>query len=231
MGVLFLVRHGQASFGASDYDVLSTSGRLQSVELGRWLSARGVRAEVVVHGGMRRQRETAEELVAAAGWAVAPSVDEGWSEFDHLGVVASYLAARPEEGTPASGRPLEQDRRAFQQVFLAAVARWAAGEPGEYTESYRGFVERVHDGLLRAASSAGPGGTVVVVTSGGPIAAAVAGLLLTESSPAERVPVWQRLNTVVVNASYSRVIVGSSGARLLTFNEHPHLGPDLLTYR
>jgi hypothetical protein len=35
----------------------------------------------------------------------------------------------------------------------------------------------------------------------------------------------------VVNASYSRVIVGASGSRLLTFNEHPHLGPDLLTYR
>ena len=41
----------------------------------------------------------------------------------------------------------------------------------------------------------------------------------------------QAFNTVTVNSSVTRVVVGSTGSRLLTFNEHPHLTPDTLTYR
>ena len=35
MAVVYLVRHGQASFGAADYDVLSDAGRRQAAVLGR----------------------------------------------------------------------------------------------------------------------------------------------------------------------------------------------------
>ena len=42
---------------------------------------------------------------------------------------------------------------------------------------------------------------------------------------------WQRFNTVTVNSAVTRVVAGATGARLLTFNEHPHLEGDLLTYR
>jgi hypothetical protein len=44
-------------------------------------------------------------------------------------------------------------------------------------------------------------------------------------------PIWSRFNTVIANTSVSRVIVGTTGTRLLTFNEHPHLPRTLLTYR
>ena len=36
MGMLYLVRHGQASFGAADYDQLSELGARQCEALGRW---------------------------------------------------------------------------------------------------------------------------------------------------------------------------------------------------
>jgi broad specificity phosphatase PhoE len=221
MGVVLLVRHGQASFDAADYDVLSPSGWLQSRVLGRWLAERQVRPDVVLHGRMRRQRETAEGVIDAAGWQVTPETDAGWDEFDHRGVVAAY----PHEG------PDVPDRREFQRLFTRAVARWTSGEHDGYAEAYPAFAERVLAALSRACDRAGPGGTVLVSSSGGPIAAAVAALLQPDPDPVARAPMWQRLNTVVVNASYSRVIVGASGSRLLTFNEHPHLGPDLLTYR
>ena len=65
-----------------------------------------------------------------------------------------------------------------------------------------------------------------MVSSGGPIAVACAALIPT---PPRRL--WQRFNTMIVNSSVSRVVVGSTGARLLTFNEHPHLEGDHLTYR
>lgn len=49
-------------------------------------------------------------------------------------------------------------------------------------------------------------------------------------APAVTARLWQRFNAVV-NAAVTRVVVGSTGARLLTFNEHPHLTEDLPTYR
>ncbi len=231
MGVVLLVRHGQASFDADDYDVLSPSGWLQSRVLGTWLAERSIRPDVVLHGRMRRQRETAEGLVAGSAmaggrteaWEPELLVDPGWDEFDHLGVVAAHQV----DGAPVP----RSDRRAFQRLFTEAVGRWSSGEHEGYAETYVDFLGRVAGALDRACARAGPGGSVLVSSSGGPIAAAVASLLAPEEAPAAQRALWLRLNTVIVNASYSRVVVGAEGPRLLTFNEHPHLGPELLSYR
>ena len=58
MGVVLLVRHGQASFGAADYDVLSETGAEQSRVLGRALAAQRVAPTTVFHGRMKRQADT-----------------------------------------------------------------------------------------------------------------------------------------------------------------------------
>lgn len=223
MGVVLLVRHGQASFGADDYDVLSETGWAQGRRLGAWLAGRGVAPTTVVTGGMRRHRETAEAIATGAGWEHAPVVDLGWDEFDHLGVVAAY-PERPDG---------ELDRREFQRVFELATQRWTGGAyDADYPESWGGFAGRVREALGRACAEAGPGGTLVVVSSGGPIAAACAALVDPEGEdPATYARLWARFNTVVVNSSVTRVVVGSTGARLLTFNEHPHLEGETLTYR
>ena len=42
MGTLYLVRHGQASFGADDYDQLSELGHKQSVRLGEYFAHKGI---------------------------------------------------------------------------------------------------------------------------------------------------------------------------------------------
>lgn len=223
MGLVLLVRHGQASFGADDYDVLSATGWEQSRLLGRYLADRGVHPGVVLRGDMRRHRETGEALVEGAGWSARVEVDRGWDEFDHLGVVAAYPEA------PAG----DLDRRGFQRVFELATRRWTSGRhDDEYPESYTAFRDRVGAALERACGRAGPGGTVVVVSSGGPVATAAASLVAPEErDPAVLAALWARFNTVVVNTSVTRVVVGSTGARLLTFNEHPHLEGDHLTYR
>ena len=85
---------------------------------------------------------------------------------------------------------------------------------------------RARAALERAAAAPGP---VLVVTSGGVIAALAATLVAPDPLPIG--PVWARFNTVLANTSVSRVIVGPTGARLLTFNEHPHLPREQITYR
>jgi broad specificity phosphatase PhoE len=226
MGLLLLVRHGQASFGSDDYDVLSENGWEQGRLLGAHLARAGVRPDAVVRGGLRRHRETLEAVCAGAGWELPVAEDDRWDEFDHLGVVARF------PGLPADlGDPHRMDRRAFQDLFEQATARWTAGldEPGEGEESFLGFGARTSAALASAAASTGSGATTVVVSSGGVIALLAAELLgLRGPALAET---WQRLNTVCVNSAVTRVMVGSRGARLLTFNEHEHLPRDLVTYR
>ncbi len=222
MGQVLLVRHGQASFGADDYDVLSDTGWAQGRLLGAFLAERGVRPDVVVRGDMRRHRETGEAMIDGAGWVVPPmEVDAGWDEFDHVGLVATAPDLPPEP----------MDRRTFQAVFERTTARWTAGEPGDYPETYAAFAARVRNSLAAAAEQAGPGRTVVVVTSGGTIAVAAASLVDPDGDPAALARLWSRFNTVMVNSSLSRVVVGSTGARLLSFNEHSHVSGGTLTYR
>lgn len=215
MGLLLLVRHGQASFGADDYDVLSATGHEQGRLLGAHLATLGVRPGLVVRGGMRRHRETAEAMVAAAGWDVATEVDADWDEFDHLAVVAAL-------GEPVA----DLDRRAFQDLFERATARWVDGTVPEGGEPYADFLARSQAALARSVARAGSG-TVVVVTSGGPVGAVAATLV----DPADPGRLWAAFNTVLVNSSVTRVLVGRAGTRLLTFNEHAHVAGETLTYR
>ena len=222
MGQILLVRHGQASWGADDYDVLSEVGEQQAVVLGRTLT--GLVPDVVLHGAMTRQRRTAELLADAAGWSAPLREDARWDEMDHLAV----LAAHPrDDGADAAGEP---DRVQFQAWFEAATDRWTSGgHDDDYDESFPAFCRRVADGLADLAGSAsGPTtGTAVVVTSGGPISAVTAHLLAAD------VATYTRLAPVVVNTSITRVITGRRGTTLVSFNEHAHLQdrPDLLTYR
>lgn len=214
MGQVLLVRHGQASWGAEDYDVLSSTGEEQAALVGRGLATMlGGRApDVLVHGAMVRQRRTAQLAAEAAGWTTAPTTDARWDEMDHL----AMLAAEP---APFTGEP---DRRQFQAWFEAATTRWTSGDHDDgYEESFPAFRERVHAALLDLADV----GTAVVVTSGGPVASTVTGLLEAGTTT------YTRLAPVVVNASVTRVVSGRRGLSLVSFNEYQHLPATLLTYR
>ncbi len=221
MSVVLLVRHGQASWGAADYDRLSPTGEQQCRLLGRAWADRGVRPDVVVRGGMRRHRESAAALLDGAGWALRVSEDRGWDEFDHR----QMLDLHP----PAVGEGEEPTRAQFQQWFEAATRRWTAGaHADEYDESFTDFGARVDSALRRTVAGLGPSRTAVVVTSGGPVSWVTATLLGGGAA------VWAQLNPVTVNASVTKVVLGRRGATVVSFNEHGHLETaqrELITYR
>jgi len=223
MGQLLLVRHGQASWGSADYDVLSETGWEQSRLLGRSLAVRGIAPDVVVSGGMRRHRETAEACLGALGGvAVDTESDRGWDEFDHV----AMLAAHPE---PFEGR--EPTKQEFQAWFEKATDRWTGGaHDADYAESFAAFADRVTAALRRTAERAGSG-TALVFSSGGPIAWAAASLLAEDREVAGAL--WRRLNPVCVNSGVTRLVTGRRGLTLVTFNGHAHLDgvEDVLTYR
>ncbi|MDO8419608.1 MAG: histidine phosphatase family protein, partial [Rubrivivax sp.] len=67
MGTLYLVRHGQASFGAADYDQLSDLGARQCRALGRWFRERGVAFEGVLRGTLRRHEQSLAAIAEGHG--------------------------------------------------------------------------------------------------------------------------------------------------------------------
>ena len=58
MGTVHLVRHGQASFGADDYDQLSALGVRQCVRLGEYFRQRGRRFDAVLTGTLKRHAQS-----------------------------------------------------------------------------------------------------------------------------------------------------------------------------
>jgi broad specificity phosphatase PhoE len=221
MSQILLVRHGQASWGSDDYDVLSALGEKQSHVLGEALAARGVSPDLVVRGAMRRHRQTAEQASAGAGWSVDIAEDAGWNEFDHVQMLAMH-PSRYGEGE-------ELSRAEFQRWFEEAMLRWTGGDYDEdYDESFSAFGSRVDAALRRTVERLGPDQTAVVFTSGGPISWTATSLL------GGAIEVWTQLNPVTVNSSVSKVVVGSRGATMVSFNEHSHLetaGDGFITYR
>lgn len=218
MSRILLVRHGQASWGSADYDVLSAVGGQQARLLGADLAGRGVRPDLVLHGAMTRQRETAGLVAEAAGWPCPVEQDDDWDEMDHHEV----LSRQPV--TFDGDRPSPEE---FQVWFEAAVLRWTGGgADADYAESFPAFGQRVLGALRRLAGRLGQGSTAVVVTSGGPVARVATELL------GGGVEQHRRLAPVVVNTSVSTVAVGGRGSTLVSFNDHSHLEPrGLVTYR
>lgn len=221
MGAIHLVRHGQASFGSDDYDKLSAPGVRQSAALGESWEAGGVVFSSAIAGGMKRHAETAIAAIDASGLGEEDAdpglsgydVDPGWNEYDHIGIATAHDA-----------NALHLDSKTFQVLLNRALDAWRAGE-GEFTEPYTVFRERVMGSFETAVQHAGPGQQVAVFSSGGPIAMVTSHLLVGDDS------LFQRLNDVIINASVTTVIVGSTGPRVLAFNEHTHLPRDLVTFR
>lgn len=214
MPVIYLVRHGQASYGASDYDVLSDLGRRQAEVVGAELARRGPRSPLVVCGTLRRQHDTAEILMKAAGLPGRPRTDARWNEYDHTDLVDRYGTASDRSSAEPHG---------FQVLLDHALRAWI-----EEGDGWRRFAAGAAAALDALAADLGPGRDAIVVTSGGVLAALCAGLL---SASTEGVVA---LNRVAVNAAITTLAVGGSGTSLLSFNDHAHFSGErraLLTYR
>jgi broad specificity phosphatase PhoE len=231
MGAIYLIRHGQASFASSDYDKLSTIGNEQGRILGKALAARKVVPDVLVCGGMLRHRETAAGCLTGLGVDASWDEDSGWNEYDHEAMLEAY-DPRFTRKTNIAAEMLKSGldpRRAFQELFSKAAARWVSGaHDDDYDESFSEFCARVEAALARLTARLGRSKTALVFTSGGAISAvarALLGLADERTMP---------LSYTLANASVTKVIVGGSGVRLMSLNEHAHfegLDPKYLTYR
>jgi broad specificity phosphatase PhoE len=215
---LLLIRHGQASYGAADYDQLSERGRLQSQRLGQWLARGDHRFEAVVVGGMRRHRQTAEgiaEAFAKQGHTLPePVVDEGFAEFDHEAVFGAYIARNEDNPivvASRSGHP-----RDVAPMLHAALQAWAQDELPGLPETWEAFGQRVQAAGERLQALAGDR-EALVLSSGGVISRlAQIALKVPASSAIE-------LNLSLRNTAVSEFRPFAGRLRMNTWNALPHL--------
>ncbi|HHW1969187.1 TPA: histidine phosphatase family protein [Pseudomonas aeruginosa] len=236
MGSIYLIRHGQASFGADDYDVLSPTGIRQAEILGDHLLNLGVRFDRVLSGGLRRQQHTARAALERleSSWLATPEleVDPAFNEFEADAVIRAHLPDLLDEQPEALHilRHAAEHRAEFQRLFSTIIARWVSGNhEKDGLESWQEFLDKVHDGLRRLLAQASGKDRVAVFTSGGTITALLQ--LIVGVPPLKAF----ELNWQIVNTSLTRLRFRGEEVSLASFNSHVHLellkAPELITYR
>jgi len=241
MSILYLVRHGQASFGQSNYDRLSPLGERQMRIFGEyWVKGR-VSLDAVYTGALTRQRMSAEAVAAvyrAAGRqfpeAIAlPEFNEYDSSAILTGSIPKVLAEHPEitalvkEIAPSGPLDMVRNKKTFQRVFSRVMDLWVDGKIRvQGMETWQDFIGRVNRGLDRIMAEQGSGKVAAVFTSGGTISAAMQKALGT----ADKVAL--ELGWVIANSSVTEFRYSGDKFSLVTFNGTPHLDRmELISFR
>jgi broad specificity phosphatase PhoE len=220
MAELILVRHGQASFGADDYDRLSELGWQQSRWLGEYFAERGARFDRVVRGSLRRHAETLAGIGEGMRLALEGSEDPRLNEYQADVLLRAHTGRN--EAFQKGG-----DRREHFRILREALYGWCEGKL-ECT-GHAPFAD-FRGGVLGAlaAARAGTVKRVLVVSSGGPISTILADVL---GMPARGVV---DLNLQTRNTGITELQAGASRVHCVSFNNVPHLDrPDrvkALTY-
>ena len=212
MGTLYLVRHGQASFGAADYDQLSEMGQRQAERLGRYWAERGMRFDAVLMGTLRRHAQTWEGIRRGAGYDMEPLSWPGLNEYDGEAVIR---AIHPIDTDNQAHTP-DGYKRHFHRL-RDGLSQWMAGTVSpQGMPTYPAFVQGVTSALdhVRAHHE---GKNVLIVSSGGPISTAVGHVL--GVSPERTID----LNMRIRNSALTTFQFSSKRHSLITYNTLPHL--------
>lgn len=211
MSIVFLVRHGQASFGAENYDALSGLGARQSRWLGEYFAARGLRFARALSGTMVRQRETARAILDAMGGAGGTlALHEGLNEYPGEALYTAHTGVEPRAHQLS-------DPRDYWRTFRQAMRAWSEDRLVDVPESWLDFGARVNAALAQAVQGTARDDAVLVVSSGGAIGRALADLAGAPAGTAIE------LNLQCRNTGFTELIAGGGSLRLLSFNNVPHL--------
>ncbi len=210
MGILYLVRHGQASLGAADYDQLSSLGEQQCAALGAWMLGKDLQFEAVMRGTLRRHQQSLAALSSQLPGLPSALECPGLNEYDSEAVIRAV-----HRGPLEVARTPEAVRQHFR-LLREGLLRWMAAEvqpcgmPSwlEFAAGVNGALELVRQRFE---------GNVLLISSGGPIAAAVGQVL--NVPPAGIV----ELNLRIRNSAVSEMVTSPKRHALLSFNTLPHL--------
>jgi broad specificity phosphatase PhoE len=239
MGILYLVRHAQASFLEPNYDKLSLLGETQSRLLGEHWAQRKIIFDRIAFGPCARHKDSVKLVSAVYQQAglifpepqTLPEFDEYHAEEVLRGTLPALLEKdqkiRGLHAAFQSAANNTEQRTAFQKLFAAVIVDWVRGVISvEGVETWLEFCARVNSGLDKFLSAEQRGQKVAIFTSGGPIAVATQRAL--HLSPESTL----QMTWMSRNSSWSEFLYSAERFTLSSFNIHEHIAdPAMLTYR
>ncbi len=236
MASIYLIRHGQASFGSENYDVLSARGERQAEVLGEYLRDCSIQFDAAYSGRLQRQRKTAEIALSFQSQTIDLNIDSRFDEINNeeqIAHLAPQIAAqRPDIQALVEGGL--GDSKTYQKIIEAVFNAWVSGVYDAPIQSWQDYSANARAALHELMIEQGAGKTVAVFTSGGTIATLVAQALGLHGEHT------YRFYEPVINCSVSRLFYRDGGQRvsLSYFNDHSYLdvlgrinGEQLITYR
>ena len=215
MAEMLVIRHGQASFGQDNYDVLSDLGHRQSEALGKLLADLNWVPDRLVTGTLVRQKDT----LSSMGFNQAPEEHTGFNEYDF----SDLLSARFQGNVPDL---VKGDRKTHFRALRETVFEWQDAAFDGASETYAEFAERVEAARQFATDTKAK--RVLVISSGGVIGQ------LTATALGAPIRQMMQLNLQVKNTAMTRFMFSGSAFSLHEFNATPHFiqpaGADLLSY-
>lgn len=235
MATLYLIRHGQASFGADDYDKLSELGGRQAEAMGRYLATHDIHLDAAYSGDLLRQRETASLALASQPGEVPHHIDPRFNEVrndEHLEHLAPKLAQRDPRLQALLEKGLKNSKD-YQKIIQAVFNHWVSPDCDEPAiQSWDDYSGGVRDALRDLVREQGAGKTVAVFTSGGTIATLVAHVLGLGGEHT------YKFYEPVFNCSITQLFYSGERISLSYFNDRSFLqmmgreaGENLVTYR
>ena len=218
MSALYLVRHGQASFGKSNYDKLSDLGILQAQLLGQHFRHNEIPLDRLVTGSLLRHRETAEAFAEQYGQDIAHKEENpDWNEFDFEALAKAYVISHP-DAKPESGNP-----KAFFHLLRKALVAWSRDEIEQtLPESWSSFQSRIQAALDHSRHEEEK---TLVVSSGGSISMALSLIMGFDAQT------LIDLNLQTRNTAVTELFCRRGNTHVVSFNGIPHLEhPDKKQY-
>jgi len=235
MATIYLIRHGQASFGADDYDKLSDLGCRQARVVGEYLRDCQITFDAVYSGDLLRQRETARLAVASQPGEVPHHVDPRFNEIRNDEQL-KYLVPEVVKTNPAvqelMARGLSSSKD-YQKVIDAVFNYWVSPQCDEpRIQSWADYSQGARQAMQDLIKSQGAGKTVGIFTSGGTIATIVAQVLGLSGEQT------YRFYEPIFNCSVSQLFYSGTKVSLSYFNDRSFLqllgaqqGENLVSYR
>jgi broad specificity phosphatase PhoE len=212
---LLVIRHGQASFGQDNYDVLSDLGHAQARTVGALLRQMDWVPDRLVTGTLQRQKET----LTSMGFEQGGEEHAGFNEYDF----GDLLHARFKGKVPEL---VKGDRKVHFRTLRETVFDWQDAAFDGASETYEEFVARVE--AARAFAVKTEAKRVLVVSSGGVIGQMTAMAL---GAPNRQM---MNLNMQIKNTAMTRFMFSGASFSLNEFNATPHFstpeGARLLSY-
>lgn len=214
---IYLVRHGQASLGAADYDNLSERGEQQAVRLGEYFAVQGITFDAAYGGTLRRHAQTYKGITRGMSASQAMpdmALRAGLNEYDSEAVIGAICT--PEQVLQMKSPKTSEGYKQHFAMLRRGISAWMRGESQPkgmttYAEFAAGVLAVLDE--VRASSAK----SVLISSSGGPLSSAVAQVLgLSHEAGIE-------LNMRMRNTAVSELIVTPKRCVLLTFNTLPHL--------